>query len=513
MRGNLAIPCFVIFTWLTAFSQPINPPRYTTRPPAPFPAPSTEETLRFRNGDSLRGHLISIDPQNGITWRRRGVKPDLHIQPDEVLRVTIQPGQPLTHKLHRSRVLFTNGDQLAGDVIAMNDQVLTLKTSYAGTLKIKRPALRVIHPGETTGKIIYEGPADPKGWVNNTNAPIPDRQKAPASSVHWSYHQGGFDSKGSSAILARNFPDLPDRAKLDFDVNWTSSLSLYINLHTDTFVGYSSGNTYSLRLNQTSAMLYKYESAPNRRTSARVGNSKNYRIDSANARQARISIRIDKPRHTIALVINHRLIAQWTDNGPFAGKGNGIMFTSRTSSPMRLHAIRFSNWDGALPATTTATFADDHDHLRLINNDTFSGQLHAISEGKATFTSAFSKKLPIPLSRISTITLTGKDTASAPMAAAVRFTLRNRGRLTAQLLQWKDRQAKLRHPDIGEFNLDAALITALDYSFPRTTQALPSSSRKRATAFDLNNPPVQAIPKRRGAGQIQNLQLVLPEKR
>ena len=468
-----------------ASAQPlINPARQLKSTPT---AVKTTESVRFIKGDFLHGTLIGFNKKDGFLWRHEGIRSEIHIDPAKISRITLQPRDSSKAKSHRARVQLLSGDELPGEILEMDAEHLKLETWYAGPLSIRRNAVSVILPGEAGGKLVYTGPDSPKGWVNNSNIAIPTRENAPTTGYLWSYHQGGFDSRGSSAVIGRSFKDMPDRVNLEFDINWTNTLSLYVNLHTDNLSSYSSGNSYCVRLTQTSAILYKYEATPNRRSSSRVGNSVSYRIP-AGIKSAHISMRVDKTRQTIALIVNGRLIKQWTDNGIFAGLGKGIMFTSRTSSPMRLTTIRLSHWDGGLPASVTATAPATSDLLRMVNNDTFSGDLHHIRDGKVNFSTAFSKNLPIPLTRISTITLSGKAIPLKPHTNTVRLTLPGRARLTAELLEWKDKQAKLHHPSFGNITLDTTAIHSIDFINTQTSKTR-SQPASRATGSPYNIPP------------------------
>jgi hypothetical protein len=457
---RLIVKLLLIFIWpVGSHAQPISP---TVPGGPPVPVPPTTDALKFRNGDYLHGHLVGFTKGKGVIWQHPGIKHPLHIDPASLARITMIPRKTLATKSHLDHVQLSNGDELYCDLIALDDKQLSLKTWYAGPLTINRSKMSALLPGETGGKLVYEGPTDAKGWVNNSGRPIHTKMKAGTGST-WSYHEGGFNSKGSSTVLARKFPKLPERANIEFDLNWTSSPSIYINLCTDNFAGYTSGNSYCVRLTRSSALLYKYTAKKNRRHSARVGNTAKLNLSNT-SKSAHISLRIDKPRHSIALVINGRLITQWTDNGQFAGLGNGLMFTSRTSAPMRLSNLRISHWNSGLPATLKPkTGSAPSDSLRLVNNDTLSGKVGTIRNGKITFRTAFTENLTLPLERVSAITFANGGILDAIPPGTIRLTMENRVRLTAQLLDWENDKVTLNHSALGEITINANTIVEINF--------------------------------------------------
>jgi hypothetical protein len=461
-------PLLVIISYpIGSHAQPIFP-TVPGRPPATKSASATD-TIKFQNGDLLHGDLVGFNKDKGVVWRHPGIKQLLHITLGSLAEITLIPRKTPATKTHRDHVQLVNGDKISGDLIKLDDKQLILKTWYAGPLAINRSKIRALLPGETGGKLVYEGPADAKGWVNNSGTAILTKQKA-ATGNSWRYHEGGFDSKGSSAVLARKFPKLPDRANIEFDLNWASSPSIYINLCTDNFSGYTSGNSYCLRLSRSSALLYKYTSNQNQRRSARVGNTVKLNLSST-TKSAHISLRIDQAEHSIALVINGHLITQWIDNGQFAGLGKGLMFTSRTSTPMRLSSIRISHWDSGLPPTLqTGTNSGPNDSLRLTNKDSLSGQLGIIRDGKVTFRTPFSENLTLPLERVSVVTFARGGIPSVTSPGSIRITMENRVRLTAQLLNWENDKVTLKHPAIGEMTINANAIVEINFQNTKTSQ-------------------------------------------
>ena len=462
------------------------------------------EAIYLINGDSLQGKFISFDEKGGLVWRHPNIKPDLKIDTKQIARVTFAPRPKTAAKHMRSRVSLANGDQLAGDLAELTDKQLLLNTWYAGKITIDRNAVRTLVPGEIPLAVFYEGPREAKQWTfSNPNkgagAPIPfgnnRRAQIPPAALQrmqamrngqWTLKDGAFQSTGSSAQVGRQFPKMGDQTNLEFDIAWGGSLSLSVNLYTDDLKNYNQGNTYSMRLSQTSAYLYKYESAPGRRRSSRIGNTVRYNLSNIK-QEARISIRVDKTKKLIVLVINGKQIEKWNDTGKFAGKGKGLLFSSRTTNPMRLSNIRLSEWDGQTPAEVKPTPKNiKEDFIQLANDDTLSGTLLDIKRGQMNFKPDFSDSIPIPLRRVSLIRMaTGKAPAAAPNP--IRATLSGRGQITATLKQWKDGKVTLSSPTLGETIIDASAIESIQFNLDKTGKtASTSTPANSGTSTTLN---------------------------
>ena len=97
-----------------------------------------------------------------------------------------------------------------------------------------------------------------------------------------------------------------------------------------------------------------------------------------------------KKSRSFILSINGIQIANWKDKEAFAGKGDGLLFTSRSPYPLKVSNIRISQWDGSEPiAATDTTISPKQDTIRLINEDTVTGTITRIGDGKVKIKSSF----------------------------------------------------------------------------------------------------------------------------
>ena len=131
---------------------------------------------------------------------------------------------------------------------------------------------------------------------------------------------------------------------------------------------------------------------------------------------------------------------------------------------MRLSNLRISHWNSGLPATLKPkTGSAPSDSLRLVNNDTLSGKIGTIRNGKITFRTAFTENLTLPLERVSAITFANGGILDAIPPGTIRLTMENRVRLTAQLLDWENDKVTLKHSALGEITINANTIVEINF--------------------------------------------------
>ncbi len=489
---------------------PVPNPRIdptTGRPVLPLPSKSSGnvkgENVQLLNGDVFRGKFIGFDPKKGVLWRHPHITPDMQIHPTSVAHVTLAESSfPSTAKKHSCNVELANGDSLSGDLVSMENGKLLLKTWYAGDLTINRTALKSLIPGYTAAKTLFEGPKSSKNWsfVNPNNGIVAGRvppqgaippailqKRIAANSGNWKFTKDGLECATSGAMVGRNLNDLPDRASIEFDVEWSSYLNLYVNIYTDKLNSYSSCNAYSLRLNQTYAYLYRYSLT---RGSQRVGS--NIRINLASLKnRASIALKVDKKNRTLALYINGKYTTKWKDvNAEFAGKGKGLLFSSRSTNPMRISQIKVREWNGNLPGQNKISVDNGKEDLVVFSNeDSITGNLIGIKEGQMKFKTSFAE-LPIPLETVSTINLSKEGIQNTPIQPGfMRINFKGKGRMTTQIKEWKEGKITAVSPTFGENTIDVAALKSVEFNLgkARTTASAKQPSRTTTTSIRIRN--------------------------
>jgi hypothetical protein len=103
------------------------------------------DEVRLRNGDVLQGVLLGWVAGKGPIWKHPAVAAPVEIPLANI--INIQLGQPEPAAADRWRIQLTDGDNLTGEIVALDADRLRLKTSYAGELSIERETVASIARG------------------------------------------------------------------------------------------------------------------------------------------------------------------------------------------------------------------------------------------------------------------------------------------------------------------------------------------------------------------------------
>ena len=460
-----------------------NPPKDTA---AKSKAPRLEK-LKLLNGDDISGKFLGIK-DGKILWQHPSFSGLIQVKSADISEIRLFPMAAKSRR-HNCTVELVNGDTLQGDLIELSETELVLDTWYGGRLKLPRNSVRVLRPGQTADRIIYEGPdGNPDNWqtgnrntgvqmkgfgFNQLNArAVPARlainilgkipmQQAQRNGQNWRYVDNGFNCSSSGPLLGRKDLEFPDRCQIEFDIQWSNYFGLGINLYADNIKNEYTGNSYSLRMDHSNVYLYRISN----NSSSRIGVNVQSRMKQPKTR-AHVAIFIDKAQKTITLLVDDQLVHKWKDNNAkFAGKGNGLLFTSRNSYPMRLSNIRIAEWDGNLPQAGGGKNLGNgkDDYVKFKNDDSISGQAKTIRDGKLTLATSFAE-VPVDMSSISVLELANPVVKTTPKAGEVQAQMRARGQLTFRMQSWVDGKVRVVSPYFGTADFDPSVFEKLMFN-------------------------------------------------
>ena len=463
------------------------------------------DKLVLLNADKMTGQFVGFEYGKGLIWRHPAVKTPLIFDTASLDRITIK-GQdmPENVKRHACNVALVNGDELLGDLVTLDSGTekepgaLVLDTWYAGRIRIPFNVLKTISPGTGGSTVIFEGPESAEGWSTGNRAAaqaagmnlaipqrgapqqfrgrpnipggiapgqndpgdralaIAGRMKLTAGATRWRYSNNAFYSRGSGALIGRNF-ELPKKANIEFEMSWQGYFSMGMNFYADKFSQYA-GNGYSLRIDSSTAYMYRMSNGG----STKMGQVRSG-LQNPQTR-ANISLRVDKDAKLIILLINGKKIGQWKEaaSRAFVGNGKGLVFYTRNTQPMRIRNIRISVWDGRLPDGNNVTSGTGKEDFVLFGNeDSISGQLLAIKDGKLQLKASFGK-LDVPMARVSRIDMKQRSTTFD--AASSRATLSDIGRLTLTLKKWSENGVDVISPAFGKATISPSAFNVIDFN-------------------------------------------------
>jgi len=457
------------------------------------------DRLKLLNGDSFTGKFQGIN--NGhILWLHPSFAEPARVIAKDVSSVRLEQRKISLEKTQDCSVSLVSGGRLNGVLVGLDEGGLTLDTWYGGKLKIAREFVRTIEPGIKPERLVYQGPEDgPDGWMtgnrntgqvlkqmlkNNAKADAadvaPEKQRALAilrrvpvpgkvaggvagQQGAWRYVSNGFVCASSGPILGRKDLDLPSRCALTFDLQWTGYFNLGVNIFADQINNEYSGNSYSLRVDQNNMYMYRIQNGS-------TSNLGNVRSQLTGKKRCRVSLLIDKEAKTLSVLIDGQLIRKWEDTRPFAGKGKGLLFTSRNNSAMRLSRMRITEWNGSLPESDASKSGNGkEDFVVFSNKDSISGKAKRIEGDKLIFTTNFGD-VPLPVLNMSSLTFSNPVKRLTPKAKDVKMQMQKSGTVNVELLSWGEGKVKIKSPYFGEAVFDSTVFEKLDFNLNQPRQ-------------------------------------------
>ncbi len=380
-----------------ATNAPVKPAITVPGPATGGAAPAVKDgdTLRFRNTDTIHGTVLGVAPAVGLRWRHGDVKDSILFGLDNVAEIQLAPRPPRASRaVHRTVVELTNGDRLAGDIVGLNEKTLTLNTWYAGQLILRRPALQRIAFVSAPREAAYVGPTGLEEWTRG------EGQKSA-----WSFRKGALVSSRNGAI-GRDVK-LPDMANIEFDIGWQGQFYLHVGFGFDQVRQLYNSGGYMLQFNQSNVYLQRYRP---QQGSNNLG--QNVEIPNFNRKtKAHLSIRVNKAKKSITLMVDGQVVRQWTEPDDWVSKGGFLVFLSQGQGSCRVSNISVTDWDGRLDSDSVVG-VETEDLVRLANNDKVSGTIQAITRDQILFATSFAE-MKIPLERVSTVEFAGQKAEKA----------------------------------------------------------------------------------------------------
>lgn len=178
----------------------------------PVSAESTnrEPVLHLANAGFLRGHLMDSDEHDVIRWRSDLFSQSLRFPLSGVSTVRFPDVAPRPDPSGAYCIEFAESDVVYGDIMALSDESLTLKSSHAGTIHIQRASVHRIYRWKETS-LIYLGPNGLDGW--SVGEPGTQTEEL------WTNDGGWPRTAKANASLYRDF-GLPARCSIEFELAW-----------------------------------------------------------------------------------------------------------------------------------------------------------------------------------------------------------------------------------------------------------------------------------------------------
>ena len=403
------------------------------------------DLIQFKNGDRLSGSLDAIAGRQTVRWGSpRFVEAvEFAIEPVKAVDFAKRPmpkpsqGQWL--------VWLTSGDRLEGRIERIAPDKLLLETSYAGSIEIPRARIRGLTPKPSLAPTTFEGPAGLEGWTSGASNPA-------LNGGAWSYRDGAFYAS-KSASIARNV-GLPDSARIEWDLNWSETLSLNVALYADRLqpvalankdASEAFGGFYSLQLRGELRAVHLLAIT---RTNANpnLGEIPLPKLAETNA--AHVEVLVSKNRGTIALRIDGQPITEWRDTNGFIGAGAAMRFVHGGQGRVRLGGFRVSDWDGQTEEEVSTARDTKEDRLKLASGEDLGGTLLGMMDGTIRFLAANGRQVSAPVETVRLIELAGvRLDWRQPKDFTARGYFWGGGSIGLFLDEWRDDRLRAHSPE------------------------------------------------------------------
>lgn len=243
-------------------------------PPEPRP-----DLLRFENGDQLHGSFQGIKDGSLAVWERDDLSNPVEFNTSQVQKIILRGARPIKSTGSLSQVTLVNGDRLPGTLVGLDDESVTVATTFAGVLKVPRKLVGTVSPAPMGAKVRYYGPYSEDGWLMISTAhpdgiPAPgpaaedagDGQAAAAADApqgadepaadaagmeedaggneneemepgiipRWDFSGAAWywnEQRGTTGLVRKS--GMEDRSILHFDLAWRNRLMLSVVFHSD----------------------------------------------------------------------------------------------------------------------------------------------------------------------------------------------------------------------------------------------------------------------------------------
>lgn len=365
---------------------------------------ATGEELLFSSGDALSGQLVSLQPET-ISWRHPAAAALLAFRREAVSSVRFAALARKTPPTNATvRVRLAGGDILTGSALTLDGDAARLCTSHSGDLRLPWSAVETVAWEPAVTRLVYAGPNGPEGW------------RCGDGDVGWTFDGSGLVCTGSGAV-ARN-AHLPDRARVDFTLEWGRTpyvrFAIFHGVYVNKLQGDADTAIYprlTIEFSRTGCRLIRVDPRPDGGWMPRAEEGVFMLPEFERPGVARISVLAGKPDRAVTLLVDGRLVKQWTDLAPLDGMSTGIAFGGE-SGDVRISDLRAYEWQGPVSVATGGPAATETAGLVLLNGDVLEGVAERIGATDVLLRGPMGT-LTVPLARVARLTVRPPRAAGA----------------------------------------------------------------------------------------------------
>ena len=479
----------------TGFSKALDLPTAALQTVA-FPsrvadAEKAADVVVFRNGDELRGTLLSATGGVGLRWKMAGGQ-EIDLASTHLAGVRFLPaGETRGAAAETATVELRNGDRLQGQFVGLDEKQLQFQHAQFGTVQIARERLWNLYPNPRFP--VCDGSRDVASWIVASTGKTESSAESPAAK--WTVLDGSYIQRGSpggsqeAMSLRAPLKNIPER--FEFRVDATD-----VNGNPPNFalvLGTKDGKTsLQASFNYFNLSLNMYSPKPRQRQ-----NYKNVQIrDKVPDASSRLGLRVfvDRNAGTADFFLNGALVTRVgqlaNERLPGLGEVVSVSASQQEDSPSILSHLWIGPWNGELPRVGDSAPSV----TALTNGDAAPAAPDRWLNGKFLVETA-AGPLELPQEKVQAVEFGG---VMAPEKASGRIRLADGCTLSVDSFRWDGRELTAHSTALGDLRLPAAAVSELIFNPspirpPRTPMAkkLAQKEEREGEADEtavLNNP-------------------------
>jgi hypothetical protein len=411
------------------------------------------DLVTLKSGDVFTGEVLALS-DGIITLKSPHSDTPLKVINDKLSRLKF--GETRSDELPKdSQVLnLRNGDTLPGQIVALSETHISFQTWFAGQLEVPRSQIESLFFGVTPQTTIYRGPENLISWDQGNES-------------SWEFDEGRLRSRDRGTI-GRDF-ELPANFIFSSRFTWVNSPNLRIHLCSDsiTSAGDAGSNSYLLYANSQGIQVKRVTPRENGRPEYKTLISYESPLTNFKDQSVDIEVRIDRSGRQLQLSINGEAMPPGYDP-EVPPTGTHVVFESLSSGrrDIQIEDIVLQKWDTKTQRFRAEPRADEKsDTLTVDDGDRFSGTVVSFdpaSEDKifTVMSPQSDQPIAIPQSNCSVMYFSKQDEAPESKGE-YRLDLRSGGGLTISGIKLGEQNLEATHPWLGQMTLDRRIMSSI----------------------------------------------------
>ena len=410
-------------------------------------APLAADQVRMTDGGQLGGRILALDEQS-LSLKTPLAPDTVRLRTESIQSVSFEIPEA-SRPEHDARVVLINGDRLPCDLISINQEHVRVSTRYTGALDIRRSDISSLQLGIRPREVLYQGPVDADDWqVAN----------------EWHLEEGRLVSSGKGSV-SRRIEKLPDSFSIQFEIAWNQQPNLeFYFCSSETRSGGGKLDRYYLQFGSAGFAIQRQSSGET--TYQSLGDAPML-PDSFSDSKATVEIRVDRRIKRIELLIDGEFVGRFNDPLPAPPEGDILIFSSnaQAAETHRVGNIAVRSWSASRDRHDSEDRGEaDGDSIIDNSGQRFTGELTGTrGEGADAVFLFKSPHLPEPLEIPATAASTLFFAKPDPKAARppMIIGLHEHGLLSVASCTFSGEAIRLTHPLLGEFELNRSALTSM----------------------------------------------------